>query len=333
MHESQEYNVCLQQIQDIKDDGTNFESVALNVFKYQYTYNPLLKQYAQLVSKTPDKIQALEDIPFLPIEFFKSHRIQTGHWEEEDLFSSSGTTGMITSKHYVRDMNAYLQGSRIYFEQCYGDLENIVLLALLPSYLERKNSSLVKMVEHLIDGTRSPFSGFYMYDFKKLAETLRNLMLANSKVVLIGVSFALLDFAEAYPMSLKNTDVIETGGMKGRREEMTRQELHSYLRDKFNLQKIDSEYGMTELFSQAYMTNGMRFEAAKTMQVYTTDLNDPLKTVKNKSGRLAVIDLANLNTCAFIQTNDLAICHSPKSFEVIGRVDDSDLRGCNLLYM
>jgi len=309
MHESQEYNVCLQQIQDIKDDGTNFESVALNVFKYQYTYNPLLKQYAQLVSKTPDKIQALEDIPFLPIEFFKSHRIQTGHWEEEDLFSSSGTTGMITSKHYVRDMNAYLQGSRIYFEQCYGDLENIVLLALLPSYLERKNSSLVKMVEHLIDGTRSPFSGFYMYDFKKLAETLRNLMLANSKVVLIGVSFALLDFAEAYPMSLKN------------------------LRDKFNLQKIDSEYGMTELFSQAYMTNGMRFEAAKTMQVYTTDLNDPLKTVKNKSGRLAVIDLANLNTCAFIQTNDLAICHSPKSFEVIGRVDDSDLRGCNLLYM
>jgi len=273
MHESQEYNVCLQQIQDIKDDGTNFESVALNVFKYQYTYNPLLKQYAQLVSKTPDKIQALEDIPFLPIEFFKTHRIQTGHWEEEDLFSSSGTTGMI---------------SRIYFEQCYGDLENIVLLALLPSYLERKNSSLVKMVEHLIDGTRSPFSGFYMYDFKKLAETLRNLMLTNSKVVLIGVSFALLDFAEAYPMSLKNMDVIETGGMKGRR-----------LRDKFNLQKIDSEYGMTELFSQAYMTNGMRFEAAKTMQVYTTDLNDPLK----------------------------------KSFEVIGRVDDSDLRGCNLLYM
>jgi len=333
MPKSQEYTDCLELIQELHSNDSRFESIAMRVFKYQYTHNPLLKQYAQLVSKTPEKISALEDIPFLPIEFFKGHRVQTGKWKEKLIFESSGTTGKHPSRHYVRSIDNYIETTTRHFEERFGNLEELVILALLPSYLERQNSSLIKMVEEFIIGSDDPLSGFYMYNFKTLSETLKTCMTANKEVVLIGVSFALVDFAEQYPMQLENIRIVETGGMKGRKKEMTREELHGFLKTQFKMLQIDSEYGMTELFSQAYMTNGTAFVSAPTMRVLATEVNDPLNIIYQKTGRLAIIDLANIDTCSFIQTNDLGVCYDNNTFQVLGRVDDSDTRGCNLLYV
>ncbi len=333
MYDSQEYKSCLQQIKNLKNSDANFDSVALEVFKYQYTHNPLYKQYANMVSKTPDQVNVLADIPFLPIEFFKTHSIQTGKWKAEQIFISSGTTGSATSKHYIRDVEAYIEDAISHFEDCFGKLNNLVILALLPSYLEQSGSSLVAMVDGFIKASNDPMSGFYMYDFKSLSDTLQTCDTEAKNVVLFGVSYALLDFGASHPMQLKNVQLIETGGMKGRKKEMTRNELHLELKKYFGLDKVYSEYGMTELLSQAYMLDGNVFNTSSSMRILISDLNDPFTMLKEKLGRLAIIDLANINSCAFIQTNDLGRRHKDGTFQVLGRVDDTDIRGCNLLYV
>jgi len=333
MNVSTEYKSLIQRINHVHLPKESFDSLAIDIFLYQYKHNPLLKQYAQIVSKTPDQVQSIYDLAFLPIEFFKSHQIKTGDWQSETIFESSGTSGQERSKHHIRSVQTYLTNTRELFEKNYGKLDDLVVLALLPSYLEQANSSLVCMVNDLILNTQNAHSGFYMYDFDALAHKLKICKAENKKVILFGVSYALVDFAQEYKMDLKNVTIIETGGMKGRKKEMTRDALHAFLKEQLNVNQVDSEYGMTELQSQAYMNDGKYFSVPAKMKIVTTDLNDPLNRVVGKAGRLAIIDLANIDSCAFIQTNDLGVSYENAKFIVLGRVDDSDTRGCNLLYV
>ena len=332
MSDSQEYNLLIKRINSLHLGSESFDLLAMDIFKYQYKHNPLLKQYAQIVSKTPKSCKSLSEFPFLPIELFKANEVKTGEWESQVVFESSGTSTSIPSKHHVRSLKRYLVNAKCIFEERYGKLDEMVIMALLPSYLERSGSSLVAMVDEFIKISKHEMSGFFLYDFEDLARKIEECKHEKKQLVLLGVSYALIDFAESRNLDLKNVIIIETGGMKGRKKELTREELHAGLMDKFNLPKIDSEYGMTELLSQAYMCDGQYFKPAATMQVFTTDVNDPLSIVKDKPGRLAVIDLANIDSCSFIQTNDLGLRVDDNRFSVLGRVDDSDTRGCNLLY-
>ena len=282
----------------------------------------------------PGEVNRLEDIPFLPIQFFKSHEVVSSRENVIKTFTSSGTTGSFPSKHLVTDVSIYEKSFNLGFEKFYGPLENYVILALLPSYLEREGSSLIYMVNSLIEQSKHPESGFYLNDLDKLKNQLKNLDDSGKKVLLIGVSFALLDLVEAYSFQLKNTIVMETGGMKGRRKELIREELHQKLKTGFGVDAIHSEYGMTELLSQAYSKGDGIFFTPKWMRLFTRDTEDALLLQEpGKTGGINIIDLANINSCSFIATQDLGRVNADGSFEIIGRFDNSDIRGCNLMVL
>jgi phenylacetate-coenzyme A ligase PaaK-like adenylate-forming protein len=314
---------------------SDFEAVAIDVFHFQYELNPVYRLWVDTLGIRPCNVASLKAIPFLPISFLKTHKVVTTNFQPEIIFESSGTTGMVNSKHYIKSLNLYQQSFLSAFEYFYGPPDQFAILALLPGYLERKHSSLVHMVTELIHRSKHPSSGFFLRDLDALEKELEQLVTAGQKILLIGVTFALLDFAEAHPIQLNNAIVMETGGMKGRREELTREELHSILKQKLGVENIHSEYGMTELLSQAYSKADGVFQTPPWMKVVIRDEEDPLQ-LKNDKGTLStkglinIIDLANLYSCAFIATDDLGSLSS-HGFTVDGRLDSSDLRGCSLL--
>jgi len=324
------FKSLLNQIFSFKKD--DFEQLALNVFRFQATNNDVYSAYITNLGVDIGSVKSLDQIPFLPIEFFKTHKIKTGDWEAQSHFESSGTSGATTSRHYFPDQDFYLKNCTGIFLEFYEAPSNFVWLALLPSYLERDGSGLVTMADHFIKVGDSEHSGFYLDQHDLLIEKLVDLGKQKKKVVLLGVTFALLDLKLDYDIDFPELIVMETGGMKGRREEMVRNDIHSLLKNKFGVNSIHSEYGMTELFSQAYSQGEGIFYPARTMRVIARDINDPLTISKYlKSGGLNVIDLANLHSCAFIETKDLGKVYQDGSFEVLGRIDNSDLRGCNLM--
>ena len=309
-----------------------FESLALEIFKFQFEKNPVYRSYCDLLYKHPSDIKTIEAIPFLPIQFFKSHKVLSLQSNIEKTFTSSGTTGSTTSTHFVTDVNLYEASYTKGFQSFYGNIEDYVVLALLPSYLERDGSSLIYMVNDLIRQSNHPENGFYLNNLEELAQKLRQLETKRQKTLLIGVSFALLDLVEQFQFQLKHTTIMETGGMKGRRKEIIRQELHQILKSGFGVSQIHSEYGMTELLSQAYSKGNGIFECPPWMRILTRDPEDALTIQQpNKTGGINVVDLANINSCAFIATQDLGKVYNNGSFEIIGRFDNSDIRGCNLM--
>ncbi|WP_299116313.1 acyl transferase [uncultured Winogradskyella sp.] len=311
-----------------------FKVLALEVFKFQFENNPVYRSFCDLLFKHPSDISEVEEIPFLPIQFFKSHEVLSSRNLIEKTFTSSGTTGSITSKHHITDLNIYENSFRKGFTHFYGNIEDYVVLALLPSYLERDGSSLIYMAEDLIKSSNHTESGFYLNNLDELANTIKSLETRGQKTLLIGVSFALLDLAESYNFNLKHTIIMETGGMKGRRKEMIRTELHAILKKGFGVNHIHSEYGMTELLSQAYSKGNGIFECPPWLKIFTRDTEDALSIhKKSTSGGLNIIDLANINSCAFIATQDLGKTYENKTFEAIGRFDNSDIRGCNLMVL
>lgn len=309
----------------------NFEGVALALYRYQYEHNELYKAYNDALRIKPEQIKTVEQIPFLPISFFKSHRIRSFCGEEEVLFESSGTTGMVPSRHFVYDELLYNSVALAGFEQFYGKPEDWVILALLPSYLERKTSSLVSMASMLMKKSGHPDNGFYLNELDQLHEKLVALRSENKKILLLGVTFALLDFATQYPMNLNGVAVMETGGMKGRQAEWTREQVHDFLKEKWQLLTVHSEYGMTELLSQAYSGFAGIFKPIATMKAFIRDVQDPLETKSEGTGVLNIIDLANVHSCAFIATEDMGRVYTDGSFEVSGRMDFAALRGCSLM--
>lgn len=312
--------------------STDFQNVALDVFKFQAQNCSVYKRYIELVKCVPTEIKAVEDIPFLPIQFFKTHEIRSFSSDPEIEFSSSGTTGMQTSKHAVYKLSMYEKSFQDAFYQFYPNGRDLTILALLPNYLEREGSSLIYMVDALIKQSKSAHSGFYLDDYSGLINRLEELEKQQNPVLLLGVSYALLDLIEMHSFKLNHTLVMETGGMKGRRKEMIKSELHAVLKEGFGVSTIHSEYGMTELLSQAYSQTNERFLGSNWMKILIRDANDPFCLLPSgQTGGINVIDLANLYSCSFIATQDLGKVHPDQSFEVLGRFDNSDIRGCNLL--
>lgn len=310
----------------------DFLEKALEVFRYQATDNLVYKTFIENLNVKIDEVQTLAQIPFLPIKFFKQFDIITGAKEVEKTFTSSGTTGMTTSRHLVTDLALYHYSLEKCFEQFYGPLSDYTIFALLPSYLERTGSSLIDMVEYWIEKSGRAENGFYLYNHQELYEHLIAHEKTGKKAILIGVSFALLDFVEHYTMELKHTIVMETGGMKGRKKEITREELHHILKEGFGTTEIHSEYGMTELLSQGYSRGDLTFKTPNWMKILIRETEDPLNYVGiGKTGGVNVIDLANVNSCSFIATDDLGKKVSENQFEILGRFDHSDVRGCNLM--
>lgn len=321
----------------------DFEATALAVFRYQAANNPLYSKYLKLLNRHPSVVgrrssiagrqsSVVSRIPFLPIQFFKTQEIKTGSWSPHTVFNSSATSGQKPSRHFVRDPEFYLENARRGFAHFYGDPAEWRILALLPSYLEREGSSLVAMADYFIRLSKYPESGFFLHDLERLRDVLIYCQSNHYKTLLLGVSFALLDFAERFHIDLSGITVMETGGMKGRRRELTRTELHETLCAAFHLPAIHSEYGMTELFSQAYAQGGSLFTPAPTMRVLATEINDPFCVVApGRTGVLNIIDLANLDTCSFIQTEDVGKVYEDGRFEVLGRLDVAEMRGCNLM--
>jgi len=316
---------------DLSSD--TFESLAIDIFQYQAKSNVVYNNYIKALKIAPESIDNLEKIPFLPIEFFKTHPIRTGEFSDGIVFTSSGTSGMATSRHHVKDIEIYKKSFLTSFYKFYGDPAGYVIYGLLPSYLERTGSSLIMMVDELIRQSGNADSGFFLDDHQTLAKKLLENEKNNKENLLIGVTFALLRFAEEYPMALKNTIIMETGGMKGRGEEIIREQLQSRLANAFQCKNIHSEYGMTELLSQAYSNNNGKFNCPPWMNVRVRDTTDPLSHSKGGKGALNIIDLANIHSCAFIATQDLGIVNEDGSFEVSGRFDHADIRGCNLLVL
>ncbi len=313
---------------------SNFEETVLEVFRYQYAHVPVYQGFCDALGKNPQTVQGLTDIPFLPIEFFKTHEVITDDLKTQKVFESSGTTGTITSKHYVADSALYEASFLTTFRGFYGEPQDFVILALLPSYLERGNSSLVHMAKRLIELSGKAESGFFLDEFDKLHSLLQKLKSNKQKTLLLGVTFALLDFAEQFKTDFSGIIVMETGGMKGRREELTREELHARLKAAFGVNHIHSEYGMTELLSQGYSFGDGIFRTPPWMKILTRDMYDPLSlNPKNETGAVNVIDLANVYSCAFIATGDVARTYPDGSFEILGRMDNAELRGCNLMIM
>ncbi|MEO5776712.1 MAG: acyl transferase [Flavobacterium sp.] len=309
-----------------------FEKIALKVFRFQYENNLVYQEFCDFLKVDKQAVKSLQQIPFLPIQFFKNHDIVSNSDAIQETFTSSGTTGMITSKHLITDVSLYEQSYRNAFSEFYGNIEDYVVLALLPSYLERSGSSLIYMAKDLIDHTNNEHSGFYLRNYDELIAKLVELDNAGQNVILIGVTYALLDLVEKQNFQLKNTIIMETGGMKGKRKEMIREELHEILCAGFGVQNIHSEYGMTELLSQAYSLGNGIFECPAWMQIQIRDTEDAMTYVSNgKTGGINVIDLANINSCSFIATQDLGKKQPNNSFEVLGRFDNSDIRGCNLM--
>lgn len=311
-----------------------FEKFALKVFRYQYEYNMVYKEFCNHLQVDKQDVNSIKEIPFLPIQFFKSHDVITGNELVETTFTSSGTSGMAASKHLVTNLSLYQRSYNQGFSKFYGNIEDYVVLALLPSYLERGGSSLIYMVEDLIRKTNNSDSGFYLNNYDELIGKLITLDQSGKNVLLIGVTYALLDLIEKQSFDLRNTIIMETGGMKGRRKEIIREELHDLLCKGFGVNAIHSEYGMTELLSQAYSLGDGVFECPPWMDVLIRDTEDALSYVnEGKTGGINVIDLANINSCSFIATQDLGKKQLNGSFEVLGRFDNSDIRGCNLLIM
>lgn len=308
-----------------------FNEAALELFSFQYSNNAVYSGFVDALGKSAAHIQTIESIPFLPICFFKTHAIKTTAFEEEQLFESSGTTQTIQSKHLVKSLKLYEESFFKGFALQYGSIKEYCVLGLLPSYLERKHSSLVYMVQRLMDESGHPLNGFFLHDVDELAKRLRELEHQQQKTLLIGVTFGLLDFAEKYQLPLQHTIVMETGGMKGRREEMTREEVHLQLQKSFAVEKIHSEYGMTELLSQAYSKGDGIFHCPPWMKVLVREEDDPLHLRTKGKGALNIIDLANVYSCGFIATDDIGEVFADGSFRVIGRMDNSDIRGCSLL--
>jgi phenylacetate-coenzyme A ligase PaaK-like adenylate-forming protein len=313
-------------------NAENFNDIALAVFRHQYANNDLYRSFTNSLHIQPESVDELNKIPFLPVSFFKTHKVSTGVWKEASfVFASSGTTGDIPARHYVYDDKLY-EASLLYgFRKFYGDPEDYVILALLPSYLERKNASLAYMAKVLMERSTKTESGFYLDEWEQLQNLLLKLESAGQKTLLLGVTFALLDFAGAYPMRLEHTIVMETGGMKGRREEWTRKQVHEFLAKQWGLGGIHSEYGMTELLSQAYAKKDGIFTCSPTMKMLCRDINDPLELSETGTGCLNIIDVANIYSCSFIATDDIGNIAKDGTFEVLGRVDHSALRGCSLM--
>ena len=309
--------------------NSTFEKLSLEIFQFQAKNNQIYKTYLSCLGVNPDEVKQINQIPYLPIEFFKQEKVVCEPNIIDTVFTSSGTGG-IQSKHIIHDISIYEKSFTSGFKYFYGNIKDYTVLALLPSYIERLGSSLIYMCEKLIKHTGKKESGFYLNNHKELKNLLLELECQNQKTLLIGVSFALIDFVEKHPVCLKNTIVMETGGMKGRRKEMLREELHRILNKRFNLSKIHSEYGMTELLSQAYSKGGGIFECPPWMRVSFRDTNDPLSINKN-SGGINIIDLANVYSCSFIASQDLGEFHQKNTFKVLGRFDSSDVRGCNLM--
>ena len=316
------------------DSEQKFNTLALEVFKDQFKNNTVYRSFCDLLYKHPSDVKTIKDIPFLPIQFFKTHQVLNSTDPIQTIFTSSGTTGSATSKHYVTHLEIYNQSFTKGFQQFYGNVEDYVILALLPSYLEREGSSLIYMVNTMISKSKHDESGFYLNNLSELRDRLIKLDSEEKKVMLIGVYFALLDLVESYQFNLKNTIIMETGGMKGHRKELIREELHKQLKDGFGVQNIHSEYGMTELLSQAYSIGNGVFNCPNWMKILTRDPEDALSINSfEKAGGINIIDLANINSCSFIATQDLGRVNRNGSFEIVGRFDNSDIRGCNLMVL
>jgi hypothetical protein len=309
----------------------SFEQLALEAFCFQAAQNPVYAAYLQAIHCIPEQIDCIQKIPFLPIGFYKTHAVRTGNFTPALVFESSTTTGSTPSQHLVRNPTLYKASFLNGFEQYWGSPHNTCIIGLLPSYLERKNSSLVYMVKELIEKSCHPNSGFYLNEREVLSKTLTELESKQQRTLLIGVTFALLDFASTHPQPLKHTTLIETGGMKGRAEELTREEVHSLLKKAFQLPAIGSEYGMTELFSQAWSKGDGLFESPPWMKVLVREEEDPLAVKLSGNGGLNIIDLANIDSCCFIATDDAGRVHSNGHFEMLGRLDGASTRGCSLL--
>jgi len=316
------------------NNESDFNTTALEVFYFQYENNIIYRKWVDYLAIEVDAVKDYRSIPFLPISLFKTHKVKSFLGKEDVIFSSSGTTGMNTSKHYVYKTELYRKSYRKAFEYFYGNIKDYTVLALLPSYLEREGSSLIYMAEDLIQLSENKESGFYLYNYDELFLILNELKKENKKVLLLGVSFALLEFAEKYKLEFPELVVMETGGMKGKRKELLREELHSILCNAFGVKNIHSEYGMTELLSQAYSKGNSVFNTPSWMKIIIRDTNDPLSLqVNNKSGGVNIIDLSNLYSCSFIATQDLGKINTNNSFEILGRFDNTDIRGCNLLVL
>ncbi|MBT0606857.1 LuxE/PaaK family acyltransferase [Aequorivita echinoideorum] len=313
------------------NSSEEFERAALRVFQFQYENVKVYRNFCDFLKVDFSEVNQIEKIPFLPIQFFKSHQIIARGFPSETIFTSSGTTGSITSKHLVAKPDLYIKSFTKAFKNQYGDPSKFAILALLPNYLEREGSSLIYMVDYLIKSSKNEHSGFYLNDYEALIEKLHFLESKNEKMLLIGVSYALLDLIEKENFNLKYIIVMETGGMKGRRKEMIKEELHNVLICGFGVKKIHSEYGMTELLSQAYSVGDGIFECPPWMKILTRDPENALEFVNGKTGGINVIDLANLYSCSFIATQDLGKTYDDGSFEILGRFDSSDIRGCNLM--
>ena len=309
-----------------------FNALALNIFKYQFENNRVYRSFCDLLNIHVSDVNEVREIPFLPIQFFKTHKVVSSTNSVTKVFTSSGTTGSVVSKHFINDLSIYEKSYRNGFRCFYGNIEDYVVLALLPSYLEREGSSLIHMVDDMIRQSHHSESGFYLNNLDELAAILKKLDANGKQVLLFGVSFALLDLIELHQFKLKNTIVMETGGMKGNRKEMIRVDLHQKLKKGFGVNRIHSEYGMTELLSQAYSIGNSKFKVTPWMKVLIRDTEDALHIQStNKTGGLNIIDLANINSCSFIATQDLGKCNEDGSFEILGRFDNSDIRGCNLM--
>jgi phenylacetate-coenzyme A ligase PaaK-like adenylate-forming protein len=315
----------------------NFDRTAIELFNFQYQNNPLYRSFTDSLNIHPDTVTTIDRIPFLHIQFFKTHAVKTTDFDEEIIFESSGTTQSVTSKHFVKDVSIYKKSFCNTFELFYGAPEEWCILALLPSYVERKNASLVMMANELIKRSLNPLSGFYLHNHEKLHQLLLHNEIRKQPTLLIGVTFALLDFAEKYQMKLRYTIIMETGGMKGRRQEMVRKELYQQLQNRLGISAVHSEYGMTEIMSQAYSRNEGLYKCAPWMKILIREEDDPLQKQllsidkKPLTGLINIIDLANIYSCAFIATDDIGKLHHTGYFEVLGRRDYTDLRGCNLL--
>jgi phenylacetate-coenzyme A ligase PaaK-like adenylate-forming protein len=313
-------------------NAKQFEKIALKTFRFQYENNNVYREFCELLKVEKGNVKKLNQIPFLPIQFFKSHEIVSSIEPIQEIFTSSGTTGIITSKHLITDVSQYEKSYRNAFSDFYGNIEDYVVLALLPSYLERSGSSLIYMVKDLIELSNNSNSGFYLNNYDELISKIIELDSSGQNVILIGVTYALLDMIDKQKFQLKNTIIMETGGMKGKRKEIIREELHAILSEGFGVTSIHSEYGMTELLSQAYSFGNGIFECPNWMNILIRDTEDALSYVSTgKTGGINVIDLANINSCSFIATQDLGKKYANNTFEVLGRFDNSDIRGCNLM--
>jgi len=308
----------------------NFNQKAIEIFNFQYNNNSVYSQYCKLINVKAKSIKKIKDIPFLPIQFFKNYTVSSYN-KHTHSFKSSGTGGK-RSVHHIKDINIYIESFTQCFEENFGSINNTVFLGLLPSYIEQGNSSLIYMVDYLIQKSNRKESGFYLNDYKKLYDLILKLEKSEKKIILIGVSYALLDFIDNFSLKTKNLVIIETGGMKGRRKEITREELHDKLKRGFNSNNIKSEYGMTELLSQAYSnTNGI-FKSPPWLKILVREINDPLYVKSHGKGALNFIDLANVNSCSFIASDDIGEVYRDSSFKVLGRLSDSEIRGCNLMF-